>query len=103
MSNLKDQSNLCKKHYVAGLFTGLGAGEVKRRKQAVKLLIADKAEDVDLIETFYTRVDMEIAGLKAELEQSKSAEEAKTWAKDIRDIIENSGFIEAYINGEFVI
>ena len=100
MSNLKDQSNLCKKHYVAGLFTGLGAGEVERRKRAVEMLIADKAEDVDLIETFYTRVDMEIAGLKAALEQSKSAEEAKVWAKDIRDIIENSGFIEAYIDGK---
>ena len=103
MSNLKDQSNLCKKHYAAGLFTGLGAGEVARRKRAGELLIDDKAEDMDLIETFYTRVDMEIAGFKAAIEPSMSAEEAKMWAKDIREIIEDSGFIEAFIDGKFVI
>ena len=103
MSNLKDQSNLCKKHYVAGLFTGLGAKEVAERRRAVEMLIADKAEDADLIETFYARVDMELAGLKAALEQDVSAKEASTWAKDIREIIEDSGFIEAYIDGEIVI
>ena len=104
MENLKKQSDICKKHFAAGLFTGIGLEEMALRKKAVNMLIADKIEDSELIEVFYDRVDRELNGLKTGLiAEGMPEEDSNEWAEDIRAIIEKSGFVDMFNEGVIVI
>ena len=104
MKDLMKQSTKCRKYFAAGLITGIGAEEMALRLRATNWLIADNVDNLELIEVFYNRVDMELDAFKTTaINKGFTGEEANEWAKDIRTIIEKSGFVDDFINGVIVI